>query len=158
MTKVKIKNDEDLNTRDGETYQSKLNRMWTAFLNKSKSIEAPILDFHNVSTKFFNRSKKNIEEIFELKEKWYYKYLEKVPKLGLVPKAIRVTEQVNLTRCIMKDYREITDKYVQNGINPVISEYNRQFLEIEKFIKNNINSLEYDDKCTFLSRLICMDR
>ena len=58
----------------------------------------------------------------------------------------------------MKDYREITDKYVQNGINPVISEYNRQFLEIEKFIKNNINSLEYDDKCTFLSRLICTDR
>lgn len=146
ITNMKIEDDGDLNIKNGETYKSKLNRMCTAFLNESKSIETPILDFHNVSTKFFDRSKKNIEEIFELKDKWYYKYLEKVPKLGLVPKAMRVTGQLNLTRCIMKDYREVTDKYVKNGINPVISEYNRQFLKIRKFIEKNRDSLEHDDK------------
>ncbi len=146
ITNMKMEDDEDLNIKNGETYKSKLNRMCTAFLNESKSIETPILDFHNVSTKFFDRSKKNIEEIFELKDKWYYKYLEKVPKLGLVPKAMRVTGQLNLTRCIMKDYREVTDKYVKNGINPVISEYNRQFFKIKKFIEKNRGSLEYNDK------------
>ena len=146
ITNIKIEDDGDLNIKNGETYKSKLNRMCTAFLKESKSIEAPILDFHNVSTKFFDRSKKNIEEIFELKEKWYYKYLEKVPKLGLVPKAMRVTGQLNLTRCIMKDYSAVTDKYVKNGINPVISEYNRQFLKIKKFVAKNRDSLEQEDK------------
>ena len=69
ITNMKIENDGDLNIKNGDTYRNKLNRMCMAFLKESKSIEAPILDFHNVSTKFFFFFKKNKAEIFVLKEK-----------------------------------------------------------------------------------------
>ena len=130
---------------DKQNYRKNLDKMYEKFLNNSKEIETPILDFNQISNNFFTRAKSSIEEIFEMKKKWYFKYLERIPKLGLVPKSIRVTGQINLTRCIMKDYKGVTDRYITNGMNPMIQKYNKQYEKIKKFTEYNQNILSDDD-------------
>ena len=128
-----------------QTYKKHLNKMYQQFLESSKEIETPILDFNQISNNFFDRAKSSIEEIFEMKKKWYFKYLEKIPKLGLVPKSIRVTGQINLTRCIMKDYKAVTEKYITNGMNPMLQKYNNQYDKIKDFIESYQNILDEAD-------------
>lgn len=131
--------------RNKRTYRKHLDEMYQQFLESSKEIETPILDFNQISNNFFDRAKSSIEEIFEMKKKWYFKYLEKIPKLGLVPKSIRVTGQINLTRCIMKDYKAVTEKYITNGMNPMLQKYNNQYDKIKNFIERYHNILDEAD-------------
>ena len=86
-----------------------------------------------------------MQEIYDIKKKWYYRYLEKIPKLGLIPRAVRVTGQVNLTRCIMKDYREVTNKYAVSSLVPIMRKYSKQSDTIKKFVKRYEHYLEKDD-------------
>lgn len=131
--------------KQSDDYRKELDRLCGLFIKYSQELETPIKDFHHVSTRFFDSAKKKIEEIFELKEKWYFKWLEKIPKLGLVPKSIRVTGQINLTRCIMKDYKEINNKYIQQDINPTITQYNQIYNKIKDFTLAHRKYLSQDD-------------
>ena len=63
-----------------------------------------------------------------------------IPILGLLPKSLRVIGDINLTRCILKDYKDITNKYVKGGIQPTIELYGRQYNYIKEFADSNVTS------------------
>ena len=126
--------------------------LYNIFMKNSKTIEAPIKSFHNVSKSFFKRTKSNMEEIFEIKKRWFW--AEKIPKINIIPKAIRITGQINLTRRIMRDYREIMGKYIKNGVNITVVQYGNQY----NIINNCINTFKNDnlnnDKIQFADKLL----
>lgn len=105
--------------------------LFNIYTKNSKKIELPIKSFNNISKSFFKRTKSNMEEIYEYKKKWWSKLGEKVPKLGIIPKSVRIIGQINLTRQIMKDYREIIQQYVKEGVNPLVKQYAEQYYTIE---------------------------
>ena len=63
--------------------------------------------------------------------------LERIPKLGLIPKVLRVSDQIILTRFISKDYEEFAEKYIKGGIIPFIEKYNSQYMQIFNYINEN---------------------
>ncbi len=105
------------------------------YLQNAKIIEAPINSFDNVSKNFFRRAKENLEEIFALKKHWIFKS-EMIPYIGIIPKSIRVIDQVNLTRCILQDFEDITESYVKNGIQPTMNKFGQQYDNIVRYAQN----------------------
>ena len=136
--------------------------LYNIFMKNSKTIEAPIKSFHNISKSFFKRTKSNMEEIFEIKKRWFW--AERIPKINIIPKTIRITGQINLTRCIMRDYREIMEKYIKNGINPTVTQYGNQYNIINSYtniFKNNTlnkNEIKFADKLLYKMKNAKEDR
>ena len=133
------------NKKRSENFKKELVRIYKIYIENSKAVENPISAFNNVTKTFFDKSKKSLKEIYDIKKKWYYRYLEKVPKLGLIPRAVRVAGQINLTRCIMKDYKDVTNNYVKLGLSPVMKKYTGQAALIKDFVNKNKYYLERDD-------------
>lgn len=136
--------------------------LYNIFMKNSKTIEAPIKSFHNISKAFFKRTKSNMEEIFEIKKRWFWP--ERIPKINIIPKTIRIVGQINLTRCIMRDYREILEKYIKNGINPTVSQYGNQYSTINNCVntfkndKFNNNKIQFADKLLYKMKNAKEDR
>lgn len=63
-----------------------------------------------------------------------------VPFVGVLPKTVRVADQYNLTKCILHDFEDITQKYVKNGIQLKIKKYGEQYDKIEEFTKAHKHS------------------
>lgn len=101
------------------------------FLDNSKKVQESVKSFNSVSKKFFKFSKNCIDEIFELQNNKWYRLSEKFPLLGAITKSIRVADQINLTRCLLNNYKNFTKEYVQNGIQPKTIKYNQQYKDIE---------------------------
>lgn len=142
-TKLQEKNPYDLNLikevqpNPVNSYKNTLRQMTTTYLEDSNNIEPAILAFDDMSTKFFEEAAKSIKEIFALKTDNTQKWLERIPKLGLIAKALRVGEQIRLTKCLLKDYSELTEKNVSQGIQQLINKYNAQYNQIKKFIEQH---------------------
>lgn len=133
------------NKKRRHNFKKELIRIHKIYIENSKKVEKPISAFNHVTKTFFDNAKNSLQEIYDIKKKWYYRYLEKIPKLGLIPRAVRVTGQVNLTRCIMKDYREVTNKYAVSGLAPIMKKYSKQSDTIKKFVNRYEHYLEKDD-------------
>ncbi len=121
--------------KKGKEYRKELKRLCMLYLQNAKIIEAPINSFDNVSKNFFRRAKENLEEIFALKKHWIFKS-EMIPYIGIIPKSIRVIDQVNLTRCILQDFEDITESYVKNGIQPTMNKFGQQYDNIVRYAQN----------------------
>lgn len=122
-------------SKTGRNYRKELKRLCKLYLQNSKIIEDPINSFHHIMKNYFDRAKNNIEEIFELKESLPFYISEKIPYVGIFPKSIRFIDEVNLTRCILQDFEEITYNYIQHGIQPVMNKYGEQYNTIVDFTK-----------------------
>lgn len=133
------------NNKRRQNFKKELIRLHKIYIENSKIVEKPIGAFNNITKTFFDKTKNSLQEIYDVKKKWYYRYLEKIPKFGLIPKTVRVTGQINLTRCIMKDYRDVTDRYAKSGLAPVMKKYSQQADFIKKFVDNNRYYLEKND-------------
>jgi len=127
-----IKPDYNINSRN---YKKELKRLCMLYLQNAKIIEEPINSFNNVSKNFFQKAKKNLEEIAAAKKHWLHK-TEMIPYLGIIPKSIRVADQFNLTRCILSDFEDITENYVKNGIHPIMKKFVKQYDDIVQFTKH----------------------
>ena len=136
--------------------------LYNIFMKNSKTIETPIKSFNSISKSFFKSTKSNMEEIFECKKKWFW--AERIPKINIIPKTIRIIGQINLTRCIMKDYREIMEKYIKNGINPTVAKYGNQYSIINNCVntfkndKFNNNKIQFADKLLYKMKNAKEDR
>ena len=127
--------------------------LFNIYTKNSKKIERPIKSFNNISKRFFKRTKSNMEEIFEYKKKWWSWGGEKIPKISIIPKTIRVIGQINLTRQIMKDYKEITHKYIKEGTNPLVKHYGEQYNTIEACVDRYKSTETSPKNLEFVNRL-----
>ena len=115
-------------------YREELKRMSLLFCENSAKIEPALIDFNTLSNQYFSEAAQSINEIFDLQKDTTLKWLERIPKLGIIPKALRVGEQIRLTRCVMKDYQAVSDKYLTHGIIPLINKYNGQYETIRNYV------------------------
>lgn len=120
-------------------YRAELKRLCKIYLANSKIIEKPLESFNNVMERFFSSAKINVKEIFDSKQGLAY-YSERIPILGAVPKTLRIVGDINLTRCILKDYKDITNQYVKDGIQPTMELYSRQYDYIREFANAHVSS------------------
>lgn len=118
-------------------YNSELKRMYKIFLKNSEKADDALFVFSKINKINAQFAAEWIKEIFALQNDKKNKMLERIPKLGLIPKALRVTEQIMLTRFISKDYEEFSEKYVNGGINPFIEKYHSQYMQIVNYINEN---------------------
>ncbi len=133
--------------KSGKHYRAELMRVCKLYMQNTKIIELELEKFNSLTKKFINTSKDNIEKIFELKKDPIQNLIEKVPYAGIVPKAVRYADSINLTRCILKDFKEISESYIQKEAHLVIIKYGNQFNEIMAYTKNQ-NLSENDKKYT----------
>lgn len=131
---------------NSKAYHRELKQICNIFEQNSKIVEPAISIFNEIVTNFFKESSKSIKEIFNLQNNKEYKWLERIPKLGIIPKILRIKEQRALTKCIMQDYKDLSKKQVQQTIIPYFQKYNAGYDKIKAFIDNNIEYLSDEDK------------
>lgn len=130
---------------DDTAYRIELKRLCNIFEQNSAIVESAIITFNKLVSSFFKQSSMSIKEIFNLQNSTN-KWLERIPKLGFIPKFLRISEQIALTNCIMKDYKELSSKYVKQIILPYFREYDSQYEEIKNFVNRNKKKQSAEDK------------
>ena len=68
----------------------------------------------NISNKYLRKEEncyENIKEIFNLHNQ--DRYLERIPKLGIIQKTLRVADQHRLLNCVKEDLEEVSLDYFQ---------------------------------------------
>lgn len=136
----------NIETNNSNSYRAELKRLCMIFENNSEITEPAMITFNEIVSNFFIQASKSIKEIFDLQKNQKNRWLERIPKLGLIPKVLRVSEQIALTNCIMKDYKEISSKYLQKMIIPYFKKYNSQYDKIKAFADKYIPYLSTQDK------------
>ena len=120
-----------------KNYQEELKRLCKIYIDNSKNFELPLKNFNEIIKNFFARNSKKLQEIYDIQNDKVIKTLEKIPKLGIIPKGLRIYEQWNLANCITKDFRVVTDKHVYYGIHPAALKYNEQYNTILNFAEKH---------------------
>ncbi len=128
-------------------YRDELRRMVLLFFENSAKIDPALHDINTLSKNFFSEAAKSIKEIYRLKQD-DLAWLERIPKIGIVPKALRVGEQNRLSKCIIKDYKDVTEKFITNGAIPLFEKYNNQYNTIMNYIGKNIAKERADREFT----------
>ncbi len=131
---------------DDTAYRIELKRLCNIFEQNSAIVESAIITFNKLVSSFFKQSSMSIKEIFNLQKNSTNRWLERIPKLGFIPKFLRISEQIALTNCIMKDYKDISSKYVKQIILPYFREYDSQYEEIKNFVNRNKKKQSAEDK------------
>lgn len=137
-----LSNLSEITPNKNRDYVKELYRMCEIFLKNSAACDNALVAFNNLHKLYAQEAAKGIKEIFALQNDKTNKILERIPKLGLIPKALRVNDQLKLTKCIMSDYEELTNKYVIGGLTPFMKKYNLQYNQILDFI--NSDQIQYD--------------
>lgn len=116
-------------------FKEELKRMAIIFLNNSNSLDETLKSFNELSKNYFSETAKSIKEIFDLKStnKWF----ERIPKLGIIPKVLRINDQLRLTKCLINDYKGVSESYITNGVVPIVNKYNQQYHSIQDYIKKH---------------------
>lgn len=133
------------NNKRNMSYRKELKKRCRVFLYNSQIVEEAINAFNNVSKTYFRSANKKLKNIFEIKS--CVGDFERIPYVGILPKSVRVADEYNLTKCILKDFEDITQEYVVNGMQPTMKKYRKQYDEIDQFTKTHEHSSE-DEKYT----------
>ena len=113
------------------SYKYNIRIMSNQFLINSSSIDSSLISFNKLSKNYFKEAAISLKEIHNLKSsnRWF----EMIPKLGIIPKLLRVNDQIRLTKCLMKDYVDVSENYIEKGIIPLFKKYNSGYKEILKY-------------------------
>lgn len=109
-------------------------RLIGLFISNSTKIDNALIAFNEISKNFQIEAAKSLKEIFALQTDSTNKCLERIPKLGIIPKILRVAEQIRLSKCIIKDYRSVSEEFVDNKLMSLIKKYNSQYKIIQEYI------------------------
>ncbi len=117
-----------------KSYKKELAGMAQTFMENSCKVEDGMEVFNKLSKNYFTQAAKSVKEIYDIKSDGANQLLERIPKLGIIPKTLRVKEQTRLTRCVLGDFKDISDKYVAKGLKPYLQKYNKQYGQIQEFV------------------------
>ena len=115
-------------------YKKVLKELAITYLKNSARVDKSLLLFNELSHNFFSEAAQSIKDIYAIQSDPVNKWLERIPKLGIIPKALRVKEQVRLTRCILKDYGNVSESYVNIALKPYIKKYDNQLSLIKDYV------------------------
>lgn len=135
--KFNPQNLDNIQAQKNLSYEQNLQNMCAAFLQNSQKIDAGLSDFNGLSRQFFFEAAESIKEIFDLQTNTANKWLERIPKLGIIPKALRVNDQIKLTNYIIDDYKDVTHLYVKNQFVPFMNSYKQQSDIIHNYVQNH---------------------
>ena len=119
------------------SYKAELKRLANLHLENSLVIEPAMLGFKELSKNYFEHAGKSLKEIFDIKSDPANSWLERIPKVGVVFKTLRVRDQIKLSKCVLKDYSEVSEKYVQNGIMPIVKQYDNDYKTIKNYVEEH---------------------
>ena len=117
-----------------KSYKKELINMAQVFIENSCRVEDSMSTFNKLSKNYFSHAAQSVKEIYDIKSDNVNQWLERIPKLGIIPKALRVKEQTRLTRCVLSDFKDISKKYVAEGMKPYLQKYNNQYAKMQNFI------------------------
>lgn len=144
---------EPININEKNKFEDEILRITKIFLSNSFKVDKSLSCFNEVSKEYFKESACALREIYEIKNELPIKLAERIPLLGIIPKTLRVNEQVRLTKCIIKDYKDVAEKYVKKGMTPYIDEYAKQYDTILNYVLKNLDT---DSKEKLSEK--CMDK
>lgn len=121
----------------GKPYKKELAGMAQIFIENSCRVDDSMENFNQLSKNYFSEAVKSVKEIYNIKSDGSNKLLERIPKLGIIPKILRVNEQTRLTRCVISDFCDISQQYVEKGLKPYLQKYNNQYEQIQKFVEKH---------------------
>lgn len=147
-----LKNLTDIQPRSNVKYNEEYSRLNAIFIANSAQIDNAITAFNELSKNFQTEAAKSLKEIFNLQSDKTNKWLERIPKLGIIPKVLRITEQVRLSKCIIKDYQDISNEFVEKKLMPLIKKYNLQYDTIRKYAAEH--QQEYNKQIEYNKQLI----
>lgn len=128
---------------DYSSTKEEVQRLCNLYIQNTAIVDTSAVGFNALSKNFFSSAAAGLKEIFDLGSD--VKILERIPKIGVVPKTLRISQQMALIKCIQKDYKEVTDWYVKNGVVSIVDKYNKQYETIKDFIESS-SSLNKADK------------
>ncbi len=134
----------DYKNKSQRKYISNLNKLCESFFINSKILDNSISGFNIIVKNFFAKSSIKLKEIFNLQNDKKIKWLERIPKLGIIPKGLRVYEQNSLANCIVKDFKEITKNQVENEMHVAIREFQWQYRTIADYINRHKDKFDND--------------
>ncbi len=132
----------DYSNRSSKKYINNLNKLCNAFFTNSKILDTGISGFNIITKNFFAKSSVKLQEIFDLQNDKKIKWLERIPKLGIIPKGLRVYEQHSLANCITKDFKNITKTVIEPKMHQTIKEYQEQYQIISDYIERHKNKFD----------------
>lgn len=132
-----------------KSYKEELKRICRIYFDNTRIMDTNARDFFELSNNYFKSAAADLKEIYNIGSET--KILEKIPKLGIIPKILRVGDQIRLTRCVKQDYDDITRDYVKSGFVPLVNKYNTQPDIIKEFVEqHNVKAFfnrSFTNKC-----------
>ena len=119
------------------SYKNELDRLSKEFVKNTAIMDDAAIAFNDLSKNFFRNLGMSLKEIYTTDK--VIKGLEMIPKLGIIPKALRYSEQTRLVKCVKQDFDEVTNWYVKDGLIPMVRKYKEQYDEIRAFIEKHSN-------------------
>lgn len=118
-----------------KSYKEELKRLCNLYLGNSAIMDFNADCFNELTENYFKTAAISLKEIFNIGSET--RLLERIPKLGIIPKVLRVHDQVRLANCVKKDYDDVTNEYVKQGFAPLMNKYNTQYDAISEFVSKN---------------------
>ena len=122
---------------NNKEYKSELKNLCEIYLKNSSELEPALREFNDITRNFFTHAAACLKEIFDLKKELFSRIGERLPVVGIIPKAIRVDEQVRLSKCVLKDFEDVSDVFVKNGMINIFNKYSEQYNIIKNYVENS---------------------
>ena len=142
----------DYSNKSSKKYISNLDKLCNTFFLNSKILDDGLNGFNIITKNFYAKSSVKLKEIFDLQNNKKIKWLERIPKLGIIPKGLRVYEQHSLANCIIKDFKNITKTHIDKEIHKTIKEYQEQYKLLTDYIDRHKD--KFDKNTNNYSKII----
>ena len=132
LTPVNPKN----NLENSAQYIDEIKAIYKIHSDNSEKINKLLESFRELSKNYFTETSGKLQNILDLKKDTPYKYLEKIPKVGILPRMFRVKEQYKMIKNMLLDYADASQCYIEKGTQPTMTEYFNQNKIISDYIKS----------------------
>lgn len=129
-------------------YKTELKYICERYLKNSSDLEPALKEFNEIIKNFYTHAGACMKEIFDLKKDKFNRIFEHFPVVGIIPKAIRIDEQLRLSKCVLRDYKDVSEIFVENGILSILDKYSKQYEVIKNYVEKSKNRFDYDEDYT----------
>ncbi len=142
------------NLENSEQYIEGIKNVYKIHLENSEKINNLLEAFRDLSKNYFTKTSSKLEEIMNLKQESLYKYLERIPKVGIIPKGFRVKEQHEMIKAMLLDYADATECYIKNGADPIIVQYSKQHKDFTEYLNSIIPEFKHEENIQAIRNMI----
>ena len=135
-------------------YIDEIKTTYITYRENSEKINNLLDAFRELSKNYFTEAGDKLQDTLNLKKDNLYRILERIPVIGIIPKGFRIHEQYSMIKTMLQDYAAVTECYLQNGANPVMVEYSKQYDIIIDYIKTVLPKFKKQENIQLLESMI----